>query len=77
MELARSIRQRRNHVDIIFVTGDESYALEGYGVQPLHFLLKPVGREALAEALHTALALGMKKKRLSAACQQNCQAAPP
>mgnify|MGYP005811150075 CR=1 FL=1 len=64
MELARSIRQRRNHVDIIFVTGDESYALEGYGVQPLHFLLKPVGREALAEALHTALALGMRRKNV-------------
>ena len=31
---------------IIFITGDPEFALEGYDVEPLHYLLKPVGRSA-------------------------------
>ena len=57
MELARSLRDKGNRVSIIFVTACEDYLSEGYGVQPIHFLLKPVRREALASAIHTDLKL--------------------
>ncbi len=57
MELARSLREKGNRVSIIFVTACENYLGEGYGVQPIHFLLKPVKREALASAIHTDLKL--------------------
>lgn len=57
MELARSLREKGNRVSIIFVTACEDYLSEGYGVQPIHFLLKPVRREALASAIHTDLKL--------------------
>lgn len=57
MELARSLRERGNRVSIIFVTACDDYLCEGYGVQPIHFLLKPVHREALASAIHTDLKL--------------------
>lgn len=57
MELARSLREKGNRVSIIFVTACEDYLSEGYGVQPIHFLLKPVHREALASAIHTDLKL--------------------
>ena len=57
MELARSLREKGNRVSIIFVTACENYLGEGYGVQPIHFLLKPVRREALASAIHTDLKL--------------------
>lgn len=57
MELARSLRERGNRVSIIFVTACDDYLCEGYGVQPIHFLLKPVQREALASAIHTDLKL--------------------
>ncbi len=57
MELARSLRKKGNRVSIIFVTACENYLGEGYGVQPIHFLLKPVKREALASAIHTDLKL--------------------
>ena len=61
MELAQSLRQRGDRVSILFVTGCEDYLPEGYSVQPIHFLLKPVSREALAAALHTAvLRIGSK-----------------
>ena len=36
---------------VIFVTGAAEYAVEGYRTHPLHYLLKPVERPALAEAL--------------------------
>lgn len=57
MELARSLRDKGNRVSIIFVTACDDYLSEGYGVQPIHFLLKPVRREALASAIHTDLKL--------------------
>lgn len=57
MELARSLREKGNRVSIIFVTACEDYLGEGYGVQPIHFLIKPVRREALASAIHTDLKL--------------------
>ena len=47
MELAHALRERGNQVSILFLTGCADYALEGYGVHPVHFLLKPVEREAL------------------------------
>ena len=64
MELAKSLRQQDNRVSILFVTGCEKYLLEGYEVQPIHFLLKPVKREALAQALHTDWKLNHKPKTL-------------
>ena len=51
MELARTLRDLGSEVSILFLTGQADYALEGYGVHPVHFLLKPVDRETLAGAL--------------------------
>lgn len=62
MELAQSLRQRGDRVSILFVTGCEDYLPEGYSVQPIHFLLKPVSREALAAALHTDWQLNHRPK---------------
>ena len=57
IELARSLRARNNRVSIIFVTAYEDYLPDGYSVQPVHFLLKPVQKEMLADAIHTDLKL--------------------
>lgn len=62
MELAKSLRRRGDRVSIIFVTGCGDYLPEGYDVQPIHFLLKPVSREALAGALHTDWDLNHRPK---------------
>lgn len=53
MELARTLRRRDDLVSIIFITSSKSYLLEGYGVQPIQFLLKPVSREGLEQAILT------------------------
>lgn len=65
MELAKSLRQRGDRVSILFVTGYEDYLAEGYGVQPIHFLLKPISRKALAEALHTDWNLNCKPRTVT------------
>lgn len=62
MELAQSLRDRGDRVSIIFVTGCEDYLPQGYGVQPIHFLLKPVSRDALEGALRTDWKLNHKPK---------------
>ncbi len=62
MELAQSLRQRGDRVSIIFITGCEDYLPKGYSVQPIHFLLKPVSREALDAALRTDWQLNHKPK---------------
>ena len=38
MDLARLLRKRGDRTGIIFVSGYEEYLLEGYSVQPVHFL---------------------------------------
>ena len=65
MEFAQALRQRRNRTSIIFVTGNEEYLLEGYSVQPVQFLLKPVSREILAGAIRTDLELNHRPKSMA------------
>lgn len=50
-EMAKEMRRFGNKISIIFVSGHEDYLRHGYSVQPVHFLLKPVKRDALAEAV--------------------------
>lgn len=53
MELARELRRRDDWVGVVFITNCEDYLREGYAVQPIQYLLKPVSREALAKAIQT------------------------
>ena len=55
LELAQWLYDQGVREKIIFITGNPEYALRGYDVEPLHYLLKPVRRERLEEALGRAL----------------------
>lgn len=46
--LAKRIRQDDRRVAIVFVTGITDYLLEGYEVEALHYLVKPVDAEKTA-----------------------------
>lgn len=53
--LAREIRKHNRQMQIIFVTGYMEYIQEGYDVEALHYLLKPVSQEKLNGVLERAI----------------------
>lgn len=50
--LARKIREQKDILPIIFVTGEKDYVFDGYEVQAIHYLLKPVQKEKVEECLN-------------------------
>ncbi|MBS6367629.1 MAG: response regulator transcription factor, partial [Clostridiales bacterium] len=64
LEAARQIRQFNETLWIVFVTGFADFVFEGYRVQALDYLLKPVEEARLAEVLtrvRRALAQGQDR----------------
>ena len=51
MELAKKLRKENDMLPIIFITGYSDYMGEGYEVEALHYLLKPVDKEKLFAVL--------------------------
>lgn len=55
MELAKRIRRQNSDIVIVFTTADSGYLEEGYEVEALHYLLKPLSREKVKSCLEKAL----------------------
>lgn len=53
--LAKSIRKENEEVQIVFITGYSDYISEGYEVEALHYLMKPVNEEKLFSVLDRAV----------------------
>lgn len=64
MEMARQIRQQDSDIVIIFTTGITDYMEEGYEVEALHYLLKPISREKLSQCMDRALKKGSRERFL-------------
>lgn len=54
VELARKVRRENKEIQFIFVTGYMDYIQDGYDVEALHYLLKPVTEEKLFQVLDRA-----------------------
>lgn len=54
VELAAKVRKDNRRMQIIFVTGYMEYIQEGYEVEALHYLLKPLSQEKLFPVLDRA-----------------------
>lgn len=54
--MARRIRKENETVQIVFITGYSDYISEGYEVEALHYLMKPVSSEKLFSVLDRAAA---------------------
>lgn len=52
MEVAHRIRQVDRDAEIIFITTSPDFALEGFGVHAIGYLLKPLTQEALTSLLN-------------------------
>lgn len=57
IQLARKIRSINEAVQIVFITGFADYMPLGYEVSALHYLIKPVAWQKLAEVLDRAVKL--------------------
>ena len=60
MEMAKSVRKKDSGINIIFTTGITGYMEEGYEVEAMHYLLKPVDKSKL----HTCMDKVLKKKKV-------------
>lgn len=65
IELARQVREENKQVQIVFVTGFPDFAMEGYEVAALHYLMKPLDKEKLSKVLDRAIGqLGRTERTL-------------
>lgn len=60
VQLAKAVREKNREVQIVFVTGYSDYLSDGYDVEALHYLIKPVVEERLFSVLDRA-ALKLEK----------------
>lgn len=56
VELAKKLREDNREIQILFITGYPDYISEGYEVDALHYLMKPVGAEKLVKVMDKAIA---------------------
>ncbi len=54
VELAKKIRSFNREIQIIFITGYNDYIADGYDVEALHYILKPVKKDKLESVLFRA-----------------------
>lgn len=54
VSLARTLRKENDAVQIVFITGYSDYIADGYEVEALHYLMKPVKEEKLFAVLDRA-----------------------
>lgn len=55
VELAKRLRRENEQVQIVFITGYSDYISEGYEVNALHYLMKPLKKEKFFQTLDRAV----------------------
>ncbi|WP_303917076.1 LytTR family DNA-binding domain-containing protein [Subdoligranulum variabile] len=55
VSLARTLRKENDAMQIVFITGYSDYIADGYEVEALHYLMKPVKEEKLFAVLDRAV----------------------
>ncbi|MDL2293138.1 LytTR family DNA-binding domain-containing protein [Ruminococcaceae bacterium OttesenSCG-928-D13] len=76
IQLAEALRKSGYEGDIIFATGHREFALEGYSVQPIQYLLKPVEPAALRDALRLNYERTYRRRHLIIHPKEGTQAIP-
>ncbi len=61
--MAKTVRRNNKAVQIVFITGYSDYIAEGYEVEALHYLMKPVSPEKLANVLDRAIEKAKQNER--------------
>ncbi len=69
MELAKSLRAKGDLLPIVFITGFSEYMSDGYDVEALHYLLKPVKKDKLFTVLDRYIAKCQTSSQLLLPCE--------
>ena len=64
VQLAKTIRAENKEVQIIFITGFMEYISDGYDVDALHYLLKPISEEKFFSVLDRAVEKLKRNERI-------------
>lgn len=62
VEMAKKIRGQDEEIAIVFTTGIADYMGEGYEVEALHYLLKPISREKIGQCMDKILRRSHKEQ---------------
>jgi len=62
IETAQKLRSRGDAIPIIFTTTEESYALDGYTVQAMDYLIKPVSIKRLTGTLNRLVSMNSRER---------------
>lgn len=52
MEMIRKLREKDSTMPVVFTSGLSEYLREGYEVQALHYLIKPISEEKVSECMN-------------------------
>lgn len=63
MELARTLRERKEGTVLIFVTALKEYVFEAFDVSAFHYLLKPLAKDKFNSVFQEALKEAVKRAR--------------
>lgn len=64
VSMAKKLRQENDTIQIIFITGYSDYISEGYEVEALHYLMKPIPIEKLYAVLQRAVEKISKNEKI-------------
>lgn len=51
MDMVRKLREKDEYISVVFTTGIPDYLQEGYEVQALNYLIKPISQEKVSECM--------------------------
>ena len=63
IELAKKMRKEDNLTNIIFITAIPDYIGEGYDVEAINYLIKPIKEKKLYECLDRAIQKGLREEK--------------
>lgn len=69
MELAKKLRLEGDILPIVFITGYSEYISEGYEVEALHYLLKPVDKQKLFTVLDRYIKRHTPENEITVKCE--------
>ena len=70
MELAKKLRAEGDMLPIVFITGYSEYMNEGYEVEALHYLLKPLDEKKLSAVLDRYLKRYTPEREILLPCEE-------